>query len=58
MSSPNRIVYTPRQDTSPELEVAALAAAYRYILRCHEERQAAHTDGGEASEDNELGGAD
>jgi hypothetical protein len=47
MSSPDRIVYTPRPDTSPELEAAVLAATYRYILRCHEEKKAAETIGGE-----------
>jgi len=47
MSSPGRIIYTPRQDTSPELEAATLAAIYRYILRCHEEKKAVEASGGE-----------
>jgi hypothetical protein len=47
MSSPDSIVYTPRPDTSPELEAAVLAAAYHYILRCHEEKKAVEASGGE-----------
>jgi hypothetical protein len=47
MSSPSRVIYTPRSDTSPELEAAALAAAYRYILDCHAKKKTAETDGGE-----------
>lgn len=55
MSSPGRIIYTPRPDISPELEVAALAAAYRYILRCHEEKKATLTS---SVEDATEGGGD
>jgi hypothetical protein len=55
MNSPGRIVYTPRSDTSPELEVAALAAAYRYVLRCHEEKNAVEVSG---AEDGMEGGDD
>jgi hypothetical protein len=55
MSSPDHIVYTPRPDTSPELEAAVLAAAYRYILRCHEEKKAVEADG---AEDGAEGGDD
>jgi hypothetical protein len=47
MSSPDRIIYTPRSDTSAELEAATLAAVYRYSLRCHEEKRAIGADGGE-----------
>ncbi len=54
MISPNRIVYTPHPDTSPELEAAALAAAYRYILACSEANKAAEAV--EASEKGEEGG--
>jgi hypothetical protein len=58
MSSPVRIVYTPRPDTSPELEAAALAAVYRYILRCHEEKKAVEASGGEKTDEAEVGGGD
>jgi hypothetical protein len=47
MSSPGRITYTPRPDTSPELEVAALVATYRYILDCHAKKKAVEGSGGE-----------
>jgi hypothetical protein len=47
MSSPDRVTYTPRSDTSRELEAAALAAAYRYILDCHAKKRAAEAGGGE-----------
>jgi hypothetical protein len=53
MSSPKRVIYTPRSDTSPEPEAAVLATVYRYILRCHEEKNAAETIG---SEDAAEGG--
>jgi hypothetical protein len=55
MSSPDRIIYTPRSDTSPELETATLAAVYRYILRCHEEKKAVEASG---AEDGVEGGDD
>jgi hypothetical protein len=55
MRSPDRIVYTPRSDTSPELEAAALAAVYRYILDCHEEKKAVEASG---AEDGMEGGDD
>jgi hypothetical protein len=55
MSSPDRVTYTPRSDTSSELEAAALAAAYRYILDCHAKKKAAEDGGGE---DDVEGGDD
>jgi hypothetical protein len=40
MSSP-RITYAPRAGTTPEEEVSALAAVYRFIvLDCHAEKKA------------------
>lgn len=47
MSSPGHIIYTPRPGASPELEAAALAAAYRYILECHAKKQAIEANSGE-----------
>ena len=55
MSSPDRVTYTPRSDTSPELEAAALATVYRYILDCHAKRNAIEAGGGE---DDGEGGTD
>jgi hypothetical protein len=40
------IVYVPHPDATPESEAEALAQAYRYILRCHEEKKAAEAGGG------------
>jgi hypothetical protein len=55
MSGPDRIIYTPRSDASSDLEAATLAAAYRYILRCHEEKKAVEASG---AEDGAEGGED
>ncbi len=43
MSSP-RISYTPRLDATPEVELAALTACYRFILDCHAKKVAAEPD--------------
>ena len=40
MSSPH-ISYTPRLDATPEVELAALTACYRFILDCHAKKMAA-----------------
>lgn len=40
------IHYTPRPDASPEAEVECLANVYAFLLRCHENREAAGTEGG------------
>ena len=43
-----RLVYVPRDDATPEGELAALAAAYAFVIRCHEEKKAAAgADGGQ-----------
>jgi hypothetical protein len=40
MNSP-RITYTPRPDATPEGELSALSAVYKFILDCHERKKAA-----------------
>ncbi len=40
MSNP-RIIYRPRPDTTPESELNALAAVYRFILDCKAKKEAA-----------------
>ena len=47
-----RIVYTPR-DTTPEGELNALAAAYRFILDCHAKKKATRPGGPDDAEDLE-----
>ena len=42
-----RLVYVPREDATPEGELAALAAAFSFVIRCHEAKRAAGADGGE-----------
>jgi len=37
---PPIITYAPRTDASPEAERAALVAVLRYVLDCHQEKQA------------------
>jgi hypothetical protein len=38
-----RIVYTPYHNATPETELSALAAAYRFILDCRAKRLAAES---------------
>ncbi len=33
------LVYSPREDATPEGELAALAAVYRFVLERHDERK-------------------
>ena len=40
------IVYVPRPDATAEQEIAALAAAYRFILERHEGKQGTDPGGG------------
>ena len=37
----SRLVYVPREDATPEGELAALAAAFSFVIRCHEAKKAA-----------------
>ena len=32
MGEPQRLIYTPRPDATPETEAAALSAVYRFVL--------------------------
>jgi hypothetical protein len=32
MGEPQRLIYTPRPDATPETEAAALSAVYRFLL--------------------------
>ena len=41
-----RIVYIPSPDATREREIAALAAAYRFILERHHGEQSTNPDGG------------
>jgi len=43
VSSPH-ISYTPHLDATPEVELAALTACYRFILDCHAKKIAAEPD--------------
>jgi hypothetical protein len=42
-----RIVYTPHPDVTSETETEILASVYRYVLQCHERREAAGKVGGD-----------
>jgi hypothetical protein len=39
--SKSRINHTPVSDATPEIELDALVAVYKFILRCHESRKVA-----------------
>jgi hypothetical protein len=47
-----RIVYTPR-DATPEGELNALAAAYRFILDCHTKKKVTRPSSPDDAEDLE-----
>ncbi len=42
-----RIAYSPRPDATPDSEVQVLAAVYAFVLRRHEQKEAAGADGEE-----------
>ncbi len=44
-NSKGRINYTPLSDTTPESELDALVAVYKFILECHESRKVADPTG-------------
>ena len=56
MSSP-RIAYASRPDATPEGELHALCAVYRFILDCHAKKEAAPESRPEDAErrSNEIG---
>jgi hypothetical protein len=33
------ITYAPRLDTTPEAEVSALAAVYKFVINCHVQKK-------------------
>ena len=50
-----KIVYPPRHDTTPETELNALAAVYRFILDCHAKKMAAElAPGSDGSNDTAM----
>jgi hypothetical protein len=52
----SRLNYAPLPDATPEGELDALVAAYKFILECHESKKAADPTGdpNEAKEDKAL----
>ena len=52
-----RVYYVPKEDASPEGELAALAAVYRFVLQHREKKNdAGVSEGEEAAERNRTGG--
>jgi hypothetical protein len=51
-----RITYTPRGDATPESELDALAAIYKFVLECHASKKATDPTGdpNEAKEGKNL----
>jgi hypothetical protein len=41
----SRLAYRPLPDATPEREIDALVAIYKFILECHESRKAADPTG-------------
>ena len=50
MSSNPRLVYTPRQDATPEGELNALASVYRFIFDSYAKKKATRTGGPDDAE--------
>ena len=44
MSEPPHIIYRPHPGTTSEQELEVLATVYRFVLRCHAEKQAVDRD--------------
>jgi hypothetical protein len=38
--SNTRVIYSPREDVTPEGELATLAAVYAFVLRAHHQKKA------------------
>lgn len=52
-----RVSYVPREDATPEGELAALACVYRYLLfQCQEPKRAAEAGLGEKGGEHDLAG--
>jgi hypothetical protein len=50
-----RLVYVPREDATPEAELAALAAVYQFVIECAQRRKAAEVgDDGEDARGEEA----
>lgn len=45
------IEYSPHPDATQKTEADALANAYAFLIRCHEDRKAAETDDGDEGEE-------
>jgi hypothetical protein len=55
------LVYSPREDATPEGELSALVTVYKFVLECHEPKKNVGTENGgdggeEAAERNGIGG--
>lgn len=56
LASDPRVTYRSRSDATPEGEVAALAAVYAFVLKCHEQKVAAEgVDGKNITEGDHVG---
>ena len=49
MKAPTHIHYAQRPDATPEAELGALASVYRFVLDCHEKKEAAPASGPEVA---------
>ena len=44
MSNAVRVTYTPRSDATPEAEIGALSAVFRFVIDCHAKKSASIPD--------------
>jgi hypothetical protein len=53
-----RLVYRPHPGTTPKVEARTLAAVYRYVIRCYEQKKMAADvgEGEDGTEDRHAGG--
>jgi hypothetical protein len=51
-----RLTYTPLSDATPDTELDAISAIYKFVLECHERRKVADSTGdrNEVKEDSDV----
>jgi hypothetical protein len=52
----SKVIYTPRADATPESELSALVAAYRFLMfDCHASEKGAQSGSRDAAKESENG---
>ena len=51
------VIYRPRPNATPETEISALAACYRFILDCHAKKEGARPGAPDDTKESKHDGA-